>query len=150
MKNFEYVCRKNKLKLTPQRRVIYVELMKNSHHPTTDAVYRQVKQIFPSISFDTVNRTLVTFAKIGLIHTVEASGYGRRYDSNINRHHHLKCINCGRIVDFYHSAFDRLKIPKHLLKEFKVINRKVVLSGLCGNCFKGKQVRTGKKRKRKI
>jgi len=134
MNEFKKICRQHKLKITPQRTAVYKELVNDKTHPTTDMIYRKVRVIFPSISFDTVNRTLISFAEIGLINAIECSGQGRKYDPDIRPHHHLKCTQCGGITDFYHQAFDNLKVPSRKLGAFKVTNKKVVLTGICPKC----------------
>ncbi len=134
---FRKICQKHQLKVTPQRVAIYKELLNDAGHPTADTVYQKVKEVFPSISFDTVNRTLIRFTQIGLIGTIECSGQGKKYDPNLKRHHHFKCIHCGIILDFYHSPFDDLKVPAEKIMNFKVINRKVVLTGICERCSPG-------------
>ena len=103
-------------------------------HPSAEAVYRQAREIFPSISFDTVNRTLIQFMNIGLLQQAECSGQGRRYDPNTREHHHLKCLVCGSIMDIYNRDFDKIEIPEELRTEFKVEHKRVVLSGICKEC----------------
>jgi len=71
---FRDKCREHNLKTTPQRTIIYKELYKSKDHPSVDAIFKKARKIFPNISFDTVNRTVLTFAKIGLINVVK--GYG--------------------------------------------------------------------------
>ncbi|MDX9702324.1 MAG: transcriptional repressor [Candidatus Auribacterota bacterium] len=136
MDKFEEICRKHDLRITPQRVAIYRELTGDKSHPTADMIYRRMRKIFPFISFDTVNRTLNTFAQIGLIDSVECSGRGSRYDPNTERHHHLRCIQCNKISDFYDSSLDKIEIPKHVHEGFTVLNTSVVLTGICINCSK--------------
>ena len=136
MDHFEKACRENNLKITPQRVAIYKALLNNAEHPTADSIYRNVKTKFPSISFDTVNRTLISFAHIGLIGTVECSGQGKKYDPNTVPHHHMKCMDCGAIIDFFHKAFDTLKVPGRISKQFKIMNKRVVLTGICQTCIR--------------
>jgi Fur family peroxide stress response transcriptional regulator len=59
---FREKCRKYNLKVTPQRIVIYKELLKSKDHPNTDVLFKRIKNIIPDISLDTVNRTLLTFS----------------------------------------------------------------------------------------
>jgi Fur family peroxide stress response transcriptional regulator len=136
MERFKSVCRSHKLKFTPQRLAIYQELKKSTDHPSANRIYQRIKLISPSISFDTVHRTLLSFADAGLIHTVEGAEFGKQYDPDIDPHHHLRCLRCGVIIDFHHSPFDRLSLPKRKLKDFRVLAQKVVVSGICRQCAK--------------
>ena len=127
-------CRRHQLKITPQRVGIYRVLIQSQRHPTADLVFRVVKKEFPNISFDTVNRTLSTFAKIGVVDVVETFGGPKRFDPDITDHHHLHCMACGRIIDFEYEGYARLDVPKAIATTFKVISRRVVLKGLCDTC----------------
>ena len=62
---FRDKCREHNLKTTPQRTIIYKELYKSKDHPSADAIFKKARKIFPNMSSDTVNRTVLTFAKIG-------------------------------------------------------------------------------------
>ena len=134
MEKFEEICKKNDLKITPQRVAIYRELKDDKNHPTADDIYQRVKKIFTSISFDTVNRTLNTFSEIGLVDAVECAGRGKRYDPNTDHHHHMRCIYCNTIYDIYDPVLDAVKIPQHVHDGFTVLNTSVVLTGICKNC----------------
>jgi Fur family transcriptional regulator, peroxide stress response regulator len=131
---FIETCRRHQLKITPQRVAIYRVLIQSKQHPTTDLVFRAVKKEFPNISFDTVNRTLLTFADIGVVDVVEAFGGPKRFDPDTAAHHHLHCMACGRIIDFEYEGYARLDVPKAIASTFKVVSRRVVLKGLCEAC----------------
>jgi Fur family peroxide stress response transcriptional regulator len=122
------------LKITFQRTAIYEELLKARDHPTADVIYRRIVKKMPNISFDTVNRTLLTFAKIGIANVVEGYGQAKRYDPDMDIHHHFRCIQCGSIIDLYNREFDNITVPEEVNKQFTVINKKVVLEGLCSKC----------------
>ena len=73
IQEFKKICREHCLKVTPQRIAIYRELLNSATHPAADTIYQIVKKEYTNISFDTVNRTLLTFAKIGLVEVVVES-----------------------------------------------------------------------------
>ena len=100
------------LRLTPQRTAIFRAVQASRAHPNADAVFRVVRKKYPSMSFDTVNRTLGTFAEIGLLNVVEGYGEPRRYDPNTGKHHHFRCLKCGVITDFVNEAYNDLEILK--------------------------------------
>lgn len=105
-------------------------------HPTAEKLHVMVKRRLANISLDTVNRTLLTFVRIGLAETIEGYGSPRRYDPNLAPHHHLHCRRCGMVVDFYHDEYDALEIPANVGHEFTNLSKKVVLNGLCDRCQK--------------
>jgi Fur family peroxide stress response transcriptional regulator len=133
---FLEICQEHHLKVTPQRVAIYQELLDLDTHPTADAIYQTVKKEHPNISFDTVNRTLLTFAKIGIVDVVEVFGGAKRFDPNVANHHHLHCTQCGKVLDFYNRAYDNLEVPEGVHEKFQVISKRVVLKGICKECLK--------------
>jgi Fur family peroxide stress response transcriptional regulator len=130
------ICQEHLLKVTPQRVAIYQELLNSDTHPTADAVFQIVKKDYPNISFDTVNRTLLTFAEIGIVDVVETFGGAKRFDPNVTTHHHLHCTQCGKVIDFYNRDYDNLAVPEGVNKQFQVISKRVVLKGICEACQK--------------
>lgn len=134
LETFIKKCKDFALKITPQRIAIYKEILNSFDHPSTEAIYRKIKNAHPNISFDTVNRTLLTFAEMGLIQIVEGSGYARRFDPQAEQHHHLLCMNCGKIIDFYFKKYHNLEIPKEIKEKFLVKKIKVVIEGFCPIC----------------
>jgi len=128
--------KENSLKITPQRTAIYQELLKAKDHPSADIIYRRLVKKIPNISFDTVNRTLATFSKIGIANVVEGYGQPKRFDPDITIHHHFRCVQCDTIIDFHNKAYDNITVPQEIQKQFTVWNKKVVLEGLCNKCKK--------------
>src|SRR4030042_3435446 len=124
------------LKITPQRTAIYHELLKAKDHPSADIIYKRIVEKIPNISFDTVNRTLLTFSKIGIANIVEGYGQPKRYDPDIHTHHHFRCIRCNNIIDFHNKAYDDITVPQEIQNQFTVLHKKVVLEGLCDKCRK--------------
>ena len=145
--SFRKKLRENKIKVTPQRIAIYRELVNAKDHPSTDNIFKKIRKCFPKISFDTVNRTVLTFVRIDLIRIVE--GGGRRFDPNTGPHHHLRCIQCYSIIDFYSNDYDQLKLPKKIPGNFTILSKKVILEGVCEKCSNQKTGDHHVRRKRK-
>ena len=134
-------CKKFGLKITPQRCAVYRELVRSKSHPTADEMYQIIKKEIPNISYDTVNRTLMTFAEIGLVDIVKTKEGSRRFDAILDNHHHFYCVSCGKIIDFQNEIYDNFKIPDDIQNEFTVFSKRIVLSGICKKCgkkYKGK------------
>lgn len=143
LEEFLNKCKRAGLKITPQRIAIYKEVLESENHPSAEDIYRKVKESHPGISFDTVNRTLLTFADMGLVQIVEGSGDVRRFDPNSKNHHHFRCKNCSKIIDFYSKNYDNLDIPDELKKDFMITKVRVVLEGLCDFCLKNRDYAKG-------
>lgn len=136
MKEFYDLCRENNLRITPQRVAIYRSLIDSEHHPTAERVYHRIREEFPNISFDTVNRTLLKFAEIGLADIVEGMGSPRRYDPNTEMHHHLHCVKCGKVIDFTDEDYDSLVVPEKYRRKYTILNKRVILNIVCEKCLK--------------
>jgi len=134
LRNFKKICRKRGMKITPQRVAIYKELSSSNKHPSASTIHRKIKRYYPNISLGTVNSTLLVFAKIGLARVVESSGDPKRFDPNLEPHHHFRCIKCGKIIDFQSSMYDDIAVPVEIEEKFVVLGKKVRLDGLCGRC----------------
>lgn len=127
-------CRTSGLKVTPQRIAIYKALISTDEHPSAERLYEKVRKVFPNISLDTVNRTLLTLSQIGAASIVEGSGDAKRFDGGSGKHQHFRCVACKRIVDFHHKAFDDIKVPASFGKRFTVLKTTVYLEGICDTC----------------
>lgn len=127
-------CSAHGLKVTPQRVRIYEELIKASDHPAADDIYKRVRKSLPNISFDTVYRTLLSFSEIGIINLVEGYGEKKRFEPNVDNHHHCRCIKCHTIIDFCNDAYNSIQVPEELSRRFQVLNKRVVLEGICSKC----------------
>jgi Fur family transcriptional regulator, peroxide stress response regulator len=136
-KMFYDKCAEKGLKITPQRSLIFDELSKATDHPTADAIYKRVRKSLSNISFDTVYRTLLSFTEIGIVNLVEGSGEQKRFEPNLHQHHHFRCIKCHTIYDFENDAYNDIAVPEAVQKQGVIINKRVVLEGICSKC-KGK------------
>jgi Fur family peroxide stress response transcriptional regulator len=134
LRSFERLCHEHGLSVTPQRVAIYRELITSAEHPSAVAIFDAVRKYYAHISLDTVNRTLLTFQKIGLAKVVEGSGEPKRFDPNLEPHHHFRCVRCGRIVDFTNETYDSLEIPLEIAQKFIILGRVVHLEGMCDQC----------------
>lgn len=134
MDAFRKRCHEKGLKITPQRMAIYKALIESKEHPSADVLYHKVKKIFPNISLDTVNRTLLTLAQINAAFIVEGSGDVKRFDGRMETHQHFKCVKCKRIIDFYHKPFENITVPKSISSKFTVLKKTVYFEGICDLC----------------
>jgi len=134
LQKFKEICRRHGMKITPQRVGIYQELLSSQEHPSASAIYRKIRNYYPNISLGTVNSTLLVFSEIGLAKSVESSGEPKRFDPNLEPHHHFKCIKCGRIIDFQSNVYDHIVVPPEIDRKFVVMGKRVHLEGLCDKC----------------
>jgi len=114
IETFKKICAQKGLKITPQRIAIYEELLEAKDHPSADMLYKRVRKTYPNISFDTVYRTLISLVSLGLAKLVKSYDEKKRFEPNIQDHHHCICIKCQKIIDFYNEEYDSIQIPKTL------------------------------------
>jgi Fur family transcriptional regulator, peroxide stress response regulator len=131
---FTRLCKARGLKITPQRIAVYEALKNSKEHPSADRIHKQLVHTFPSISLDTVNRTLITFARIGIIDVVEGQGDPRRFDPNREAHHHFYCLSCNKIFDFHDPDPEQIHIPEQITQMFTITGKRLCLSGYCNHC----------------
>ena len=126
-------CRERGAKVTPQRVAIYEAVAGTEAHPPPEEVYRLVRRQMPNVSLATVYNTLDFLEGIGLVARVASEGSGRRYDANLDSHHHLVCTECGSITDFRDASLDAVR-PRRRLGGFKPERITVQVTGVCGSC----------------
>jgi Fur family peroxide stress response transcriptional regulator len=139
MDRFKEKLRNSGVKLTHQRMEIFREVALSEEHPDAENIYKSVRKRLPSISRDTVYRTLWSLLDLGLIATLGPPRKTVRFDANMETHHHFICTKCGMTRDFYSKRLDRLRIPESG-KILETIQRtQVEVSGICIRCSKKTQ-----------
>jgi Fur family transcriptional regulator, peroxide stress response regulator len=133
--DFREFCNSAKLKPTHQRFEIYRELNSATDHPSAEMLYQRVKTNVPSVSLETVYRTLATFEQHGIIVRINAFGDRARFDANLTVHQHLACTNCLAICDFTWTAFEKLELPAQTGNWGRIESQQVVVKGLCNSCL---------------
>ena len=136
MAAFSGLCRRHGLRATHQRMVIYRELAATKDHPDADTLYRRVRNLLPSVSFDTVYRTLRILESKRTICRVAFIQDRMRFDANTAPHHHFVCKNCGRVMDFYSAELDRVLPPPEVPALGRIDSMHIELRGICSDCRK--------------
>jgi Fur family peroxide stress response transcriptional regulator len=137
------------IRVTQQRMEIYREVMSSRSHPSVAEVYGAVRGKLPTISIDTVYRTLWKLSELGLINPVSSSGECIRFDSSLRRHHHFICARCGATIDFESHSLDGIRIPEEAWSLGSVWGAQIEIRGICNGCSKavgdagGKEDRSG-------
>lgn len=124
------------IKLTHQRMEIFREIAQTIEHPDAETVFNGVRTRMPTISLDTVYRTLVLFTELGLIRSLKEPHERMRFDANMQTHHHFVCTECGMIRDFVSAELDTVRIPNSVQQFGTVRQTHVEVRGLCWSCAK--------------
>src|SRR3990170_3591696 len=108
MHRFKEALRRSGVKMTHQRMEIFREVAKTEDHPDAETIFKGVRGRMPTVSLDTVYRTLWLFIDLGLVVTLGPPRERVRFDANTISHHHFVCTQCGLVRDFYSQQFDEL------------------------------------------
>jgi Fur family peroxide stress response transcriptional regulator len=128
------VCQEHGLALTPQRRAILRAVLDADDHPTAERVQATLSRRRVRVSRATVFRTLESLARLGVITKACHPGSSIRYDRRTDRHHHLVCLSCDRVIDIQDARLDAVPIPDTRRLGFVVSDFKVQLRGICREC----------------
>jgi Fur family peroxide stress response transcriptional regulator len=136
LEQFKAACMKAGVKLTHQRLEIFREIAGSTEHPDAEVVFRGVRARVPTVSLDTVYRTLWLLDGLGLITTLGPRRESVRFDPNREHHHHYVCVQCGLAKDFESADLNVLTIPAFVKKFGSVMATHVEVRGLCAGCAK--------------
>lgn len=96
-----------------------------------------MRQRIPTISLDTVYRTLRMLEDMGTIARVGSMRDRARFDANTAPHHHFVCCECGTISDFQSDVLDQLPVPPEVAGMGSVDWVYIELRGHCRKCQAG-------------
>lgn len=134
------------VKLTHQRLEIFREVASSLEHPDAEAVLRCVRKRMPTVSIDTVYRTLWMLNELGLVTTLGPRRESVRFDANLEHHHHYVCVRCGLARDFESAELGALRVPASVQELGRVITTQVEVRGVCSRCART-EGRTSQRRK---
>ena len=136
LREFKDLCRRQGLPVTVQRRIILEVLLEREDHPTAEQVFAAVGDKIPGVSRTTVYRVLDTLVRMGVITRICHPGVAARFDPRIDRHHHLLCLGCGRIIDLEDKRLNALRLPAIDTSGYEVSDFQINLRGRCPECLR--------------
>jgi Fur family peroxide stress response transcriptional regulator len=136
LERFQATAREKGIKLTHQRLEIFREVASSLEHPDAEAIYNALHPRLPTVSLDTVYRTLWLLNDLGLVATLGPRRESVRFDANTKPHHHYICVRCGMARDFESEDLDGIPVPESVGKFGSVISRHVEVRGICEKCAK--------------
>jgi len=128
------LLKKRTLRMTQQRKVILEELKKINSHPGADEIYERVRKRLPQISLGTVYRNLEILSELGEIQNLELGGTPKRFDSNPEKHYHVRCIRCGRVDDVPIAPLKKVENEICGATVFTIIGHRLEFTGFCPEC----------------
>lgn len=135
MEDFMEMCRRSGIRATHQRREVLTELVRTGGHPDVETIFQRVRERIPTISRDTVYRTLSMLEEQGLATRVDLFSDRARFDPNIEPHHHFICTECGRVVDFKCEEAENVGLPEEVRQWGEVKSVRLQVRGVCNECL---------------
>ncbi|MEN8140933.1 MAG: transcriptional repressor [Thermodesulfobacteriota bacterium] len=124
-----------KIRMTKQRQVILEELCKVTSHPTADEMYQMIRKRLPKISLGTVYRNLEILSELGMVLKLDVGGTQKRFDGNVNPHHHIRCSTCGCVADIMALPVDPdLERVAQEMTDFRIERHSLEFIGTCPSC----------------
>lgn len=125
------------LKVTPQRVAILEAIITLNNHPTAENIIDFIKESNPNIAIATVYKVLEILVEKGLIRKVTTDREVMRYDSVLEKHHHLYCSTCELIEDYIDPELDMILnkyFKKKSIKGFKFETCNLQIRGTFEKC----------------
>lgn len=123
-------------RLTPQRVLILSSLRHANGHVTASEILDQVRESYPYIDASTVYRTLSVLKKLRLVSETDVGAGETIYEwLHQDRHHHLICRGCDRLVRLDHQYM--VNLGTEILDDygFKADVDHIAIFGLCADCM---------------
>lgn len=131
-------------KMTQPREIILDVLSRTKKHLSAEDIYIEVYKIYSGIGLTTIYRTLDILTNMGIVSRYDFGDGRSRYelisDKKSGHHHHLVCLNCGKIIDYSDyideetKLFDKLEKVLSEKHNFKINYHHVGFYGLCDRC----------------
>ncbi|MCK4377311.1 MAG: transcriptional repressor [Actinomycetia bacterium] len=130
--------------MTQPREIILDVLSRTKKHLSAEDIYIEVYKIYPGIGLTTIYRTLDILTNMEMVSRYDFGDGRSRYelisDKKSEHHHHLICLNCGKIIDYNDyideetKLFDKLEKVLSEKHNFKINYHHVGFYGLCDKC----------------
>jgi Fur family peroxide stress response transcriptional regulator len=132
LEQLKEACQSFGPRMTRQRMEIFHEVAETKEHPDADTIFKRVRERMPTVSHDTVYRTLASFEEMGLVSRVDPVCGRARYDANCDTHHHFICKECGNISDVYFN--EEPTLPEGVENLGNTESLHLQIRGVCHNC----------------
>lgn len=134
-KTADYLKR-NGIRPSRQRVLIWNYLAGQRTHPTADQIYHALNDGMPELSKTTVYNSLRLFMEKGLVTSLKIDENENHFDAVTVFHAHFRCNECGEIAD--------VELPPEVLavegmEAYEILERQFYLKGYCPRCKAAQQ-----------
>ena len=131
---FQETCQRATVRLTPQRLEVFRAVASRRDHPDAESVFRDVRRRMPTISLDTVHRTLLLLRDLGLVVALGPRHESVRFDAHVEVHDHYVCLRCGMTRDIKVAGARIRPRPQSVADLGSVITTRIEVQGICRAC----------------
>jgi Fur family peroxide stress response transcriptional regulator len=131
---FYETCRRREVRVTPQRLEVFREVASRRDHPDAESVFREVRRRMPTISLDTVYRTLLMLKDLGLVVALGPRHESVRFDAHVEAHDHYVCLRCGMTRDIEGTGARIRPRPEAVRDLGSIVTTRVEVQGICRAC----------------
>ncbi|MBW1721657.1 MAG: transcriptional repressor [Deltaproteobacteria bacterium] len=126
------------LRNTPEREMIIEEIFASREHFDVDELYLRLRKKGSKVSKASIYRNLPLILECGLIKEVWHQDGHMHYEPLYGREHHchLRCIRCGRVIEFYEEELKNIEKRLEERYRFQIIDHRMDVLGYCPECRK--------------
>ena len=124
------------MRSTRQRSLIIEALRETNAHPTAAWLFAKVKEKCPNISLGTIYRNLNILKETGIIRELKFGKNTARFDGNVEFHHHIFCLECGKLEDVTCTVNPDLIQSVEAMNGYKIFGHQMEFKGICPDCSK--------------
>ena len=136
VERFARYLRDRRLPVTRQRMEVAQAVTRVADHPSADRIQRDLAERKIRVATATVYRTLELLVQSGLVREHDFGEGFRRFESvsEQDRHEHLICQRCGKVVEFSNDRLERML--ELIADELDFLHRRhrIEVYGLCPDC----------------
>ena len=135
---FRSFISKKGLRNTPEREEIIGEIFAIHEHFDVDDLYLRLRKKGSKISKASIYRILPLIMECGLIREAwhEDGHMHYEYIYGNGQHCHLRCIKCGKVIEFVEEELNEIEKRLSRKHDFKIVDHNLDVAGYCPDCRK--------------
>lgn len=135
-----FITRKG-LRNTPEREEIIAEIFSRHDHFDVDELFSRLRVKGKKISKASIYRNIPLIMECGLIREVWLEDGHMHYEHIYGHGHHchMRCIDCGKIIEFYEEKITEIEEQISREYNFRIIDHRFDVTGYCSSCRKKRE-----------
>jgi Fur family ferric uptake transcriptional regulator len=133
---FRKALRDRGLRFTKEREAILHEALVRRGHFDLEQFHMDLLKKGLRVSKASVYRTLPILLELGVLEQVERTDKHAHYERTTGRahHDHMLCLSCGRVIEFYSAALEKLQEAVCRAEGFRGASHSLEIRGYCRRC----------------